>query len=59
MSSVATETVKAPASDRPAEAASAASRRSQRVGRRTVRPASDADRMANYLLGIVTPRGEE
>ncbi len=59
MSSVATETVKAPASDRPAESVSAVTRRSQRVGRRTARPASDSDRMANYLLGIVTPRGEE
>ena len=59
MSSVATEMVKAPASDRPAESAGVATRRAQRVGRRTVRPPTESDRMANYLLGIVTPRGEE
>lgn len=58
-SSFASEMVKAPASDRPAESVGVVTRRSPRVGRRTVRPVSDSDRMANYLLGIVTPRGEE
>ncbi len=58
-SSLATDMVTAPATDRPAESVGVATRRSPRVGRRIVRPVTDSDRMANYLLGIVTPRGEE
>lgn len=46
--------MKAPASDRPREGPSTVTRVS-----RTKRSPSESDRMANYLLGLVGPRGEE
>ena len=54
VSSMRAEMVRQPASDRPAEAKAAV-----RGASRASRTPSDSDRMANYLLGIVTPRGEE
>ena len=53
VSTMATGMVKAPVTDRPSDAPPRASRIS-----RARRAPSDADRMGNWLLGIVTPRGE-
>ena len=52
VSTIATEMVKAPASDRAGPPAMGAP--ASRIARTT----SDSDRMANYLLGLVTPKGE-
>jgi hypothetical protein len=55
VATMATELVKAPASDRAAETIVQPTRRTARARRST----ADSDRMANYLLSLVTPRGGE
>ena len=52
VATMATGLVKAPATDRPATPAPA-----KRIARSRRMP-SDSDRMASYLLGLVTPKGE-
>jgi hypothetical protein len=54
VSTMATEMVKAPASDRAAEAPAQPTLRMARIGRSTL----ESDRMASYLLSLVTPKGE-
>lgn len=53
VATMATEMVKAPVRDRPAELPT----RTTRISRSS-RNASESDRMATFLLGLVTPRGE-
>jgi hypothetical protein len=55
VATMATELVKAPVTDRATELPVRPAMRTARMGRR----ATESDRMANYLLSLVAPKGEE